>query len=804
MPYTSDIERLNYYEGEYLGALDFAAEQEYHREMRRRHNVGQHTWGIVSGLDLAQIPNGQITADGLTEVDVYVQPGMAVDGFGREIVVLSRTQLTEDLFAAFYDPNAASARNMYIWIAYDQQLAQLSGDACTRQNTSNPYSRVQESFRLLVTSMPTPVPPLNDPLVIDGNTMTPPAEPAVPPPPPPTPTPGDIVLPYDGSVPYQEFAQDDTTVHWYVLLGQVLWHPQLQVLVQTAAAAAGRQYCGAVAATIEAPNAQLVIQDRLTPSPLPADPHYSGVAVEVQGTLTVDRLLTALDDILTYEHHRLIFAQSDGTDGDTPLWIRRYTNSPGADLHIHIGDTADSSKRLTVGFGKIDDPQQIVFDVRSDGKVEIPTGSLEIPTGSIDFGQSERQMLNLWNTAYGIGIQDFTEYFRSDADFCWFKGGQHSNTRSDPGSGGTLAMKLDNSSSLTVAGNAVVNGSVGIGTATPATKVHVVGDRIRLESADGTRVIDLRADGSAVDLQSQASDLYLRSSGGFGKNRLILNPWDGNVGIGTTSPGYLLDVADRMCIRSGASGSAGVWFYQSDANQNRAFVGMLDDNNVGFYGSVLNGFGMQMDVTNGNVGIGITPTKKLSVNGSVRVVANIGTNDLDPDDWQPPLGGGGGIHTDDVYAEGDVYAVGTVACKLAKQFVIDHPEDPEGKHLVHATLEGPEVAVFYRGEARLAKGKATITLPDYFEALTRKENRTVLLTPKFKAGDSIATLAASDITKGKFTVHSAEGGNATQEFFWEVKAVRSDVNPLKVELPKRPGTGRKNLTRSRAIAKAKH
>jgi hypothetical protein len=43
MANSTDIERLNYYEGEFLGALDFQAEQEYHRDMRRRHNVGQHT-----------------------------------------------------------------------------------------------------------------------------------------------------------------------------------------------------------------------------------------------------------------------------------------------------------------------------------------------------------------------------------------------------------------------------------------------------------------------------------------------------------------------------------------------------------------------------------------------------------------------------------------------------------------------------------------------------------------------------------------------------------------------------------------
>src|SRR5215469_2460472 len=108
MANITDIERLNYYEGEFLGAVDFQAEQEYHRDMRRRHNVGQHTWGIVSGLDIAQVPVPGSTSNA---VDVYIQPGMAVDGFGREIVVLNKTQLTLDLFAAYINPGLLN-----VWI----------------------------------------------------------------------------------------------------------------------------------------------------------------------------------------------------------------------------------------------------------------------------------------------------------------------------------------------------------------------------------------------------------------------------------------------------------------------------------------------------------------------------------------------------------------------------------------------------------------------------------------------------------------------------------------------------------------
>jgi hypothetical protein len=118
-----------------------------------------------------------------------------------------------------------------------------------------------------------------------------------------------------------------------------------------------------------------------------------------------------------------------------------------------------------------------------------------------------------------------------------------------------------------------------------------------------------------------------------------------------------------------------------------------------------------------------------------------------------------------------------------KLFEIDHPTKP-GYKLVHGTLEGPESAVFYRGEGRLADGKARVTLPDYFEALTRKEGRTVLAVPVFDAEDEVVSaLAVSHVASGTFTVRALDQNNPGQPFFWEVKAVRADVDPLQVERP---------------------
>jgi hypothetical protein len=182
----------------------------------------------------------------------------------------------------------------------------------------------------------------------------------------------------------------------------------------------------------------------------------------------------------------------------------------------------------------------------------------------------------------------------------------------------------------------------------------------------------------------------------------------------------------------------------------------------------------------GSLGLGTTSLgKRLEVNGSARITGRLGTNNLDPDSGYPG-GWGGGIHTWDLVADGSITSPN-------KLFMIKHPLDPENKYLLHSTLEGPEMAIFYRGEGHLSEGQATIVLPDYFEALTRKEGRTVLLTPKCDADAPISLLAASEVVDGEFTVRMADGKNPSQKFYWEVKAVRSDVDYLKVEVARPVG-----------------
>ena len=94
------IKRLNYFKGEFLHEQDFKDEQQYHIDMLRVHNKNLHTWGIADGLDVA------FTAG---EKKVTVKAGSAVDGTGRQIVLLQDKNI---------DLSTAAGTSFYITVAY--------------------------------------------------------------------------------------------------------------------------------------------------------------------------------------------------------------------------------------------------------------------------------------------------------------------------------------------------------------------------------------------------------------------------------------------------------------------------------------------------------------------------------------------------------------------------------------------------------------------------------------------------------------------------------------------------------------
>jgi hypothetical protein len=73
--------RNRYFTGRYLTARDFSLEQGYFLSRHRLHNRLLHGWGIVCGLEVGPHEHPNCTNH------VVVQPGIAIDCCGREIVL---------------------------------------------------------------------------------------------------------------------------------------------------------------------------------------------------------------------------------------------------------------------------------------------------------------------------------------------------------------------------------------------------------------------------------------------------------------------------------------------------------------------------------------------------------------------------------------------------------------------------------------------------------------------------------------------------------------------------------------------
>jgi trimeric autotransporter adhesin len=76
------------------------------------------------------------------------------------------------------------------------------------------------------------------------------------------------------------------------------------------------------------------------------------------------------------------------------------------------------------------------FAIRARGGVRLNDDTSQY------FGAATRQMLNLYDETYALGVQNSTLYQRSNAQFAWFRDGAHSDTALEPGSGGALLMTL--------------------------------------------------------------------------------------------------------------------------------------------------------------------------------------------------------------------------------------------------------------------------------------------------------------------------------------------------------------------------
>ncbi len=170
-------------------------------------------------------------------------------------------------------------------------------------------------------------------------------------------------------------------------------------------------------------------------------------------------------------------------------------------------------------------------------------------------------------------------------------------------------VKLDKAGGA-VTGPLSIAGALAIGNTAPDRALTVqgaAGTYLNVKGDAGAHEILVGADSNGGVVSTMTNhDLQLRA--GANVTRLTIKA-DGKVGIGTLTPGFLLDVVDRCRIRQGPAPSAGLWFFQNTPNNDRAFVGMADDNSVGFWGNTGANWGLRMDITNAS----LTLTGDLSI-----------------------------------------------------------------------------------------------------------------------------------------------------------------------------------------------
>ncbi len=176
-------------------------------------------------------------------------------------------------------------------------------------------------------------------------------------------------------------------------------------------------------------------------------------------------------------------------------------------------------------------------------------------------------------------------------------------------------------------------------------------------------------------------------------------------------------VSDGVFISVGASGADGVSALAT-----------------GEYGTAVNA------ITIGDGGVGVV------AEGSVGVVAS---------------GSPAGDFSGDVSVSGNVY-------KSGGSFKIDHPLDPANKYLYHSFVESPDMKNVYDGVVTTdSTGLATVTMPDWFEALN-SDFRYQLTS----LGQPAQTWIAKEIQGGKFTIQTDK---PKVKVSWQVTGIRQDA-----------------------------
>jgi hypothetical protein len=403
----------------------------------------------------------------------------------------------------------------------------------------------------------------------------------------------------------------------------------------------------------------------------------------------------------------------------------------GGKLGFFADDNSNQARMMITQAGNVgigtESPDFPLDIVKKDVGVQLQMGRSDSNSGSAWMG-ADSNGFHLGVGAYGSGNNvSGPKGITVDTD------GNFGIGTVSPGSnagGSTLNPSIDFGGKIVHIDNDAGAASLAIGSSTQATLIMVEADAPADEKYKA-----LRARDGKFQLINLRDDSSL-------KNIPLTCDSDGNVGIGTTSPGHMLEIKTNEGDKYG--------------------VHVTSD-----YGSSLGGLYVRENgLTNDGLDLylktGSVTTARISSTSSVSTFFNAGNV---------------GIGTTN--PSSTLQVVGSLS-KSSGSFRIDHPVKPETHDLVHSFVEAPQADNIYRGKVDLMNGKAEVDI-DAVAGMT--EGTFVALNREIQVFTSNETdwSAVRGRVDGNKLIIDSKNNQSTATISWLVIGERKDKHMYDTE-----------------------